>query len=48
MILALDKIHSALNFTGVCMLVKSSLADDGVCFVLDQHAEFEVYIVLAH
>jgi hypothetical protein len=30
------------------MWVKSSLDDDGVCFVLDPHAEFEVYIVLAH
>ena len=30
------------------MSVKSSQDDDGVCFVLDQHAEFEVYIVLAH
>ena len=30
------------------MWVKSSLDDDGVCFVLDQHAELEVYIVLAH
>ena len=32
----------------LCMSVKSSQDDDGVCFVLDQHAEFEVYIILAH
>jgi hypothetical protein len=30
------------------MSVKSSLDNDGVCFVLDQHAELGVYIVLAH
>jgi hypothetical protein len=32
----------------LCMSVKSSRDNDCVCFVLDQHAEFEVYIVLTH
>jgi threonine/homoserine efflux transporter RhtA len=30
------------------MWVKSSLDDVGVCLALDEHAEFEVYIVLAN
>ena len=30
------------------MWIKSSLDNDGVCFVLDQRAELEVCIVLAH
>jgi hypothetical protein len=32
----------------LCMSIKSSQNHDGVCFVLDQYAEFEVYIVLTH